>query len=77
MTKYIIGLSLGLAVYYFSPLADVEKSVILMAFILPTSFSVIAYSIEFKYDTKFAGMLVNSTIVISIPIMWLIALATR
>jgi len=77
MTKYGIGLALGLAVYFFAPLENIQKLVILLAFILPSSFSVIAYSVELKYDTKFVGVLVNSSIIISIIFMWVIALVTR
>lgn len=76
-TKYILGFALGLLVYFFAPISEIEKVVVLMAFILPSSFAVIAYAVEFKYDTKFAGALVNSSIVLSIIFMWVIALVLR
>jgi hypothetical protein len=76
-TKYILGFALGLLVYFFAPISQIEKVVVLMAFILPSSFAVIAYAVEFKYDTKFAGALVNSSIVLSIVFMWVIALVLR
>ena len=42
----------------------------LIGFILPISFTVIPYSVEFGYDTKFVGTVNNLTIVISFLLMW-------
>lgn len=74
MTKYILGIAVGLLFYFFAPMDDLGKAVILITLILPSSFATIAYAVEFKYDTRFVGALVNSTIIISIITMWVIAL---
>ncbi len=76
LTKYIIGFALGALVWLFFPFSHIEKEIVMLAFVLPTSFSVIAYAVEFKYDAKFVGALVNSSIIISIVIMWMFALFT-
>jgi predicted permease len=72
--KYLIGIAVGLAIYFFAPLDELGRSVILLALILPSSFATIVYAVDFKYDTRFVGALVNSTIVISIITIWVIAL---
>ncbi|MHB8961799.1 MAG: AEC family transporter [Saccharofermentanales bacterium] len=72
--KYLIGIASGLAIYFFAPLDVLGRSVILLALILPSSFATIVYAVDFKYDTRFVGALVNSTIIISIITIWVIAL---
>lgn len=74
LTKYIVGIILAVAAFLFLPIGNAEKAVIMMAFILPASFSVIPYSVEFGYDNKFVAALVNSSILISIVFMWFLAL---
>ncbi|MHB1453322.1 MAG: AEC family transporter [Saccharofermentanales bacterium] len=73
-TKYFIGIAIGLLFYFFAPVDELGKAVVLITLILPSSFATIAYAVEFKYDTRFVGALVNASIIISIIAMWVIAL---
>jgi len=68
--RYTIGLSVGMLLYTLAPLDPMFKKTMLIGFILPISFTVIPYSVEFEYDTKFVGTVNNLTIVISFLLMW-------
>ena len=73
-TKYIIGILISAAILIFTPFDDVANNVMVLAFILPSSFSSIAYAVELNYDSKFIGTIINSTIVISIGLMWILSI---
>jgi len=68
--RYMIGLGVGILIYNLVPLDPMFKKTMLIGFILPISFTVIPYSVEFGYDTKFVGTVNNLTIVISFLLMW-------
>jgi predicted permease len=68
--RYIIGLGVGILLYTFVPLDPMFKKTMLIGFILPISLTVIPYSVEFGYDTRFVGTVNNLTIIISFLLMW-------
>ena len=68
--RYIIGLGVGILFYTFVPLDPMFKKTMLIGFILPISLSVIPYSVEFGYDSRFVATVNNLTIVISFALMW-------
>lgn len=68
--RYTIGLAVGILLYTLVPLDSMFKKTMLIGLILPISFTVIPYSVEFDYDTKFVGTVNNLTIVISFLLMW-------
>lgn len=68
--RYTIGLAVGILLYTLVPLDPMFKKTMLIGLILPISFTVIPYSVEFDYDTKFVGTVNNLTIVISFLLMW-------
>ncbi|HEY8890663.1 MAG TPA: AEC family transporter [Clostridium sp.] len=68
--RYMVGLGVGILLYNLVPLDPMFKITMLIGFILPISFTVIPYSVEFGYDTKFVGTVNNFTIVISFLLMW-------
>jgi predicted permease len=68
--RYIIGLGVGILLYIFVPLDPMFKKTMLIGFILPISLTVIPYSVEFGYDTRFVGTVNNLTIIISFLLMW-------
>jgi hypothetical protein len=70
--RYIIGLGVGILLYTFVPLDPMFKKTMLIGFILPISLTVIPYSVEFGYDTRFVGTVNNLTIIISFLLMWAI-----
>ncbi|MBM7602281.1 putative permease [Metabacillus crassostreae] len=71
--RYGIGLLAGSLCFLFLPFDDMFKYTLLIGFLLPTSVSVLPYSVEFQYDQKFVGTLSNITIVISFILLWGIA----
>ncbi|WP_226666464.1 AEC family transporter [Metabacillus litoralis] len=71
--RYGIGLLAGILCFLFLPYDNMFKYTLLIGFLLPTSVSVLPYSVEFQYDKKFVGTLSNITIVISFVLLWVIA----
>ena len=70
--RYIIGFGVGILLYNLVPLDPMFKNTMLIGLILQISFTVIPYSVEFGYDTKFVGTVNNLTIIISFLLMWVI-----
>jgi len=71
--RYGVGLLAGLIIMLF-PVEPLFKYTMMVGFILPIGFIAIPYSVEFDYDRKFVGTLTNLTIVISILLIWAVAL---
>ncbi|MDL4843047.1 AEC family transporter [Aquibacillus rhizosphaerae] len=71
--RYIIGLALGVLLFVTLPFNEMFRFTLLISFILPTSMSVVPYSVEFDYDKRFVGTTSNLTIVISFILIWIIA----
>ncbi|PGT91610.1 MULTISPECIES: AEC family transporter [Bacillaceae] len=71
--RYGIGLLIGVSCFFLLPFDDMFKYTLLMGFLLPTSVSVLPYSVEFEYDQKFVGTLSNITIILSFIILWVLA----
>lgn len=71
--RYGIGLFLGILSFYLLPFDQMFRYTLLMGFLLPTSVSVLPYSVEFEYDQKFVGTLSNITIILSFLLLWLLA----
>ncbi|MFJ9499588.1 AEC family transporter [Brevibacillus centrosporus] len=68
--RYIVGLAVGITCFMLLPFEDMFKYTLLVGFVLPMGVSVLAYSVEFKYDYKFVGMVSNMTILISFVLLW-------
>lgn len=68
--RYLIGFGSGILLYNLVPLDPMFKKTMLIGFILPISLTVIPYSVEFGYDTRFVGTVNNLTIIISFLLMW-------
>lgn len=71
--RYVIGLTVGLLLFWLLPYEDMFKYTILICLILPTATTSLAYSVQFNYDTKFVGTISNITIIISFVLLWVIA----
>lgn len=68
--RYVVGLSIGLFVFFFSPFDNMFRYTILIALILPMSFSALVYAVQFNYDKKLIGTVSNLTILISFVLLW-------
>ncbi|WP_175639480.1 AEC family transporter [Metabacillus schmidteae] len=71
--RYGAGLLIGILCFFLLPFDDMFKYTLLLGFLLPTSMSVLPYSVEFEYNQKFVGTLSNLTIIISFILLWLLA----
>ncbi|MFC4321793.1 AEC family transporter [Litchfieldia salsa] len=68
--RYGVGLALGIILYIILPFEDMFKYTVLIGLILPTSVSILPYSVEFDYDRKFVGTVSNLTIILSFFLLW-------
>ncbi|MDC3417340.1 AEC family transporter [Aquibacillus salsiterrae] len=71
--RYGVGLAVGVTLFYTLPFNELFRYTVLISFILPTSMSVLPYSVEFNYDRRMVGTVSNMTMVISFVLMWVIA----
>lgn len=71
--RYGVGLLLGVLCFFVFPFDEMFKYTVLLGFLLPTSMSVLPYSVEFEYNQKFVGTLSNLTIIISFILLWVLA----
>jgi hypothetical protein len=70
--RYVLGLSVGLTLYYLVPFSDAYRNMLLICLILPAGMTLITYSDEFNFDTGIAAALVNFSMLISFTLMWLL-----
>ena len=70
--RYVLGLGVGLTLYYLLPFSDSYRNMLLICLILPAGMTLITYSDEFDFDTGIAAALVNFSMLISFTLMWLL-----
>lgn len=68
--RYVVGLSVGLFSFFVLPFDNMFRYTILLALILPMSFSALVYAVQFNYDKKLIGTVSNLTILISFVLLW-------
>ncbi|MBD3255638.1 MAG: AEC family transporter [Candidatus Lokiarchaeota archaeon] len=71
-TRYSLGLVTGIILYYILPFDKFFRNILLISLILPIGMAIIPFSVEFEYDQKLSGSLVNLSIVISFGLMWVL-----
>ena len=71
--RYSLGIAVGAALYVLLPVGPLHRGIIAIGLILPVGMSTIPYAVEFGYDTRLAGMMVNATNILSFIIMWIIS----
>ncbi|MEA5427409.1 AEC family transporter [Arcicella lustrica] len=70
LIRYFWGFLLGFAFFYFLPVEQLYRNVLLIVLIIPVGMTILPFSDELNYDTKIAGMLVNVSMLISFAMMW-------
>lgn len=70
--RYIIGFTVGILFFIFSPFDKMVKYTLLIGFILPIASAIIPFSVEFNYDQKLIGVLSNMTVLISFLLVWVL-----
>lgn len=68
--RYIVGVLLGIVLFFSLPVAPEIRNTIALGLVLPVGMSAIPYSVMFGYDTKLSGALVNISNLISFVLMW-------
>lgn len=68
--RYFWGLLLGFLFFYFLPVEQLYRNVLLIVIIIPVGMTIIPFSNELGYDTEVAGMMVNISMLISFAMMW-------
>ncbi len=74
LIRYSFGLIIGLLLFFYLPFDLLYRSIVLIGLILPIGMAVVPFSVEFGYDEKVVGTIVNFTIIISFILMWLVVL---
>lgn len=68
--RYVLGLSIGLLLYFTVPFEFQYRNMLLICLILPAGMTLITYSDELNFDTGIAAAIVNFSMLISFIIMW-------
>jgi malate permease and related proteins len=68
--RYFWGLLLGFFFFYFLPVEQLYRNILLIVLIIPIGMTIIPFSNELDYDTELAGTLVNISMLISFAMMW-------
>jgi malate permease and related proteins len=71
LMRYIPGILIGVILYMTLPLPPMYRITLLLGLNLPISLAIIPYSVQFDYDSKFAGTASNITIIFSFLLIWL------
>lgn len=72
--RYFFGLLIGLTLFFLLPFKELYRGILVIALILPIGLAVVPFSVEFQYDEKMAGTVINVSIIISFALMWLLIL---
>jgi predicted permease len=65
-----LALLTGIGLFYFLPFDKLYRTIVLIGLVLPVGLTVIPFSDEFGYNTRFAGAIANYSILISFVLMW-------
>ena len=72
--RYSFGVLIGILFFIVLPYSVLYRAILLVALILPVGMAVVPFSVDFGYNEKLTGIIVNLTIVISFGLMWIITL---
>jgi len=70
--RYGFGLAVGTILYFVLPFNLIFRQIILICMVLPPPLIVISYAVEFDYDYRFVGALLNITNITSYILLWII-----
>lgn len=70
--RYGFGLTVGILLYFLLPFNLVFRQIVLICMVLPPPLIVISYAVEFDYDYRFVGALLNITNITSYILLWII-----
>lgn len=70
--RYLIGIITGLLLYFVSPFNEMLRNIILICLVLPPPITMMAFTVKFRFNVRFVGMLINLANIISYILMWVI-----
>jgi predicted permease len=70
LIRYAWGLALGFLCYYFLPVEQLYRNVLLIAFIIPVGMTLLPFVDDLGYDASVASVFVNLSMLISFAMMW-------
>ncbi|HMF34569.1 MAG TPA: AEC family transporter [Candidatus Lokiarchaeia archaeon] len=70
--RYVAGFCVGLLLFFTLPFNLLARLMVFIGLILPIGMAVVPYSVQYEFNRKLTGTLVNFSIVISFALMWLI-----
>lgn len=73
MIRYICGGIAVLLIYSFFP-ASLYRNILIVCVVLPIGMTLLPFSDELGYDSRIAGVLVNTSLLISFVFMWALVL---
>ena len=68
--RYGLGIIIGLILFFTLPFTDLYRLIVLIMLVLPPGMTLLPYIIEFEYNEKVVGMVVNISIFISFILMF-------
>ncbi len=68
--RFGLALFTGIFLYYTLPFPQLYRTIVLIGLVLPVGLTVIPFSDEFGYNSRFAGAIANMSILISFALMW-------
>lgn len=75
--RYGAGIIAGAGLYLLLPFGELFRVTVLIALVLPVGMAIIPFAIQFHYDRKLVGAMVNFSNIVSFALVWLITAAVR
>ena len=70
--RYGLGLAVGISLYFSLPFNQLFRDIVLVSLILPPPLMMIAFAVEFSYDYRLVGIILNIANVTSYLLLWII-----
>jgi malate permease and related proteins len=69
-TRYLVGLAAGVALFLLLPFDATFRTILLVCLVLPPPLIEISYAVQFGYDVRFVGLLLNVANLASYFLLW-------
>jgi hypothetical protein len=68
--RYLLGLAVGGALFLLLPFDATFRTILLVGLVLPPPLITVSYAVQFGYDARFVGLLLNVANVVSYLLLW-------
>jgi malate permease and related proteins len=68
--RYLVGLAVGTLLYLTLPFDPTFRTVALVGLVLPPPLMILSYAVQYGYDHRFVGMVLNVANVVSYLLLW-------